>query len=231
MNEDETVNHLTVGDNCDSPTDNGYFFDGTVDQSTVFMNANGDVMAQVNGALDFTCSGECPGDSITVNGGPPLQADFAGSLPGQIAATNKGCGVSATSLNNYLGTKSSPMVGQGTNLMNSGAQYNLDPRLFVSVAGAETRFGNNITAGQFNAFNVLYNGHNSPFASFQSAINSVGYSLTNPRNGYDLSNTSTMYKTYCSTGSTCAAGLNNVNTFMRQQGANPTSLHYPCKKD
>ncbi len=81
--------------------------------------------------------------------------------------------------------------------MSSGAQYNIDPRLFVSLAGAETSFGNNITAGQFNAFNVLYNGLNSPFASFQSAINSVGHSLTNPRNGYDLTNTATMYGHYC----------------------------------
>ena len=73
-----------------------------------------------------------------------------------------------------------PMAGQGANLMASGAQYNIDPRLFVSLAGAETTFGNNITAGQFNAFNVLYNGMNSPFFSYQSAINSVGHSLTNP---------------------------------------------------
>jgi hypothetical protein len=101
--------------------------------------------------------------------------------------------------------------------MSSGSQYNIDPRLFVALAGAETSFGNNITAGQFNAFNVLYNGLNSPFASFQSAINSVGHSLTNPRNGYDLTNTATMYGHYCS-GAGCSTGLQNLNTFMNQQG-------------
>jgi RHS repeat-associated protein len=147
------------------------------------------------------------------------------SLPGQISG---GCGVSALSLNGYLGTKNSPMVGQGTSLMNTGQKYNLDPRLLVSIAGAETSFGRNITAGQFNAFNVLYNGLNSPFSSWQSAINSVGHSLTNPSNGYNLANTATMYSRYCSTGSTCGAGLNNINTFMAQQGASVSALRYPC---
>jgi len=147
-----------------------------------------------------------------------------------VVAPNKGCGVSASSLDSYLGTKNSPMVGQGANLMTSGAQYNVDPRLFVSLAGAETGFGTNITAGQFNAFNVLYHGLHSPFASFQSAINSVGHSLTNPRNGYDFTNTSSLYGHYCS-GAGCSAGLKNVNTFMNQQGANTSALHYPCKKE
>lgn len=122
------------------------------------------------------------------------------------------------------------MVGQGANLMTSGARYNIDPRLFVSLAGAETTFGNNITAGQFNAFNVLYHGMNSPFSSYQSAINSVGHSLTNPRNGYDFTNTATPYGHYCS-GAGCAAGLKNLNTFMNQQGTNTSALHYPCKKE
>ncbi len=142
----------------------------------------------------------------------------------------KPCSVSADSLNKYLSSKNSPMAGQGTNLMNAGAQYDIDPRLLVSLSGAETGFGTNITAGQFNAFNVLYHGLNSPFASFQSAINSAGHSLANPRNGYDFTNTSTLYGHYCS-GAGCSAGLKNVNTFMNQQGANTNSLHYPCKKE
>ena len=156
---------------------------------------------------------------------------FASLLASSAAANNgDNCSVSASSLDNYLSTKNSPMVGEGANLMSSGTKYNIDPRLFVSLAGAETGFGNNITAGRFNAFNVLYNGLNSPFASFQSAINSVGHSLTNPRNGYDFANTATLYGHYCS-GAGCSAGLKNVNIFMNQQGAKTNSLHYPCKKE
>lgn len=120
------------------------------------------------------------------------------------------------------------MTGQGTNFMNTGQTYNLDPRLLVALAGAETSFGKNITAGQFNALNILYNGLQSPFSSFQSNINAAGRSLTNPANGYNLTNTATMYSTYCS-GSGCATGLKNLNTFMTQQGANTSALHNPCK--
>lgn len=144
---------------------------------------------------------------------------------------NTKCSVSASSLDTYLSTKKSPMVGQGTNLMTSGAQFNLDPRLFVALSGAETQFGTKITAGQYNAFNVLYHGLHSPYDSFQKAINAVGVSLTNPKNQYNLSNTATLYHRYCSTGNTCGAGLRNVNTFMREQGANIDALQYPCKKD
>jgi hypothetical protein len=151
----------------------------------------------------------------------------AGALP----ALKPPCSVSPASLDNYLEGKGSLMMGQGGNLVSSGLKYNLDPRLLVSIAGAETRFGATITAGQFNAFNVLYNGLNSPFPSFKAAINSVGRSLTNPANGYDLTNTTTMYQTYCTTGSTCGAGLKNLNQFMGEQEANPNALHYPCKAD
>jgi hypothetical protein len=160
----------------------------------------------------------------------PPQTPMSMPTPQNPQQPKKPCAVSADSLNKYLSSKNSPMAGQGANLMNAGAHYNIDPRLLTSLSGAETGFGTDITAGQFNAFNVLYHGLNSPFSSFQSAINSVGHSLTNPRNGYDFTNTSTLYGHYCS-GPGCAAGLKNVNTFMKQQGANTNSLHYPCKKE
>ena len=153
----------------------------------------------------------------TLKAGPPVQP-----------AASQACSVWAQSLDNYLNRKNSPMTGEGTNLMNSGQQYDLDPRLFVALAGAETGFGKEITAGQYNAHNILYNGHNSPFSSFIAATNAAGHSLTNPKNRYDLSNTSTMYHTYCSTGSTCGAGLKNVNAIMQEQKADINSLHDPC---
>ena len=145
---------------------------------------------------------------------------------------NDGCNVSSTSMDQYIAQAkpSSPLIGQGANFMAAGFKYNLDPRLLVSLAGAESTFGTHITAGQFNALNVLYNQNNpfnSPFASWQSNINAAGRSLTNPYNGYDLTNTSTMYSTYCS-GAGCTTGLKNLNTFMQQQGANTNALRNPC---
>jgi hypothetical protein len=39
-----------------------------------------------------------------------------------------------------------------------------------------------------------------------------------------------MYGRYCS-GADCVNGLNNLNRFMREQGADPGALGYPCKED
>lgn len=141
---------------------------------------------------------------------------------------NEDCSASSSSIDDYLKGKNSPMAGQGSNFMASGQKYNLDPRLLVSLSGAETTFGKNITAGQNNALNVLYNKLNSPYPSFQANINAAGRSITNPANRYNLTNTSTMYSTYCS-GPLCTKGLNNLNTFMREQGARTYVLHNPCK--
>ena len=142
--------------------------------------------------------------------------------------TNSGtgqCPVSGSSIDGYLRSKNSPVAGEGQDFMNDGAMFDEDPRLLVATMGAETTFGTNITAGKNNLFNNLYNGHSSPFDSYSSSIYSTAHSLSKPK--YDLTNTSTMYSTYCTSG--CKLDL--VNRFMKEQGANPNSLHYPCKKD
>jgi hypothetical protein len=139
------------------------------------------------------------------------------------------CNISSASINNYLKEKRSPMVGQGANFMATGGKYNLDPRLLVSLAGAETTFGTKITAGQFNALNVLYNGLNSPFSSWRSNINAAGRTLTRRYDPYDLTSTSTMFAKYCS-GPACAVGLQNLNIFMTEQKANVNALRYPCNR-
>ncbi|HVA62863.1 MAG TPA: hypothetical protein VNF74_03990 [Terriglobales bacterium] len=136
--------------------------------------------------------------------------------------------MSPASIDAFLAAKNSPMVGEGQDFFAVGRQYGLDPRLLVSIAGAETTFGSNLTAGRFNALNDLYSGLNSPFPSWARAINGAAYSLTDPRNRYNLSSTATMYASYCTTGATCAEGLANINTFMAQQGADIRALHFPA---
>jgi RHS repeat-associated protein len=202
------------------------------------------VMLDDGDGLGCPAAGVAPSESVTVTdqseidisggifpdtSGDDISIPYESMMMGPVGVSSF-CSVSASSLDNYLSTKNSPMSGQGKNLMNSGAQYDIDPRLFVALSGAETTFGNHITAGQFNAFNVLYSGLNSPFDNFQKAINSVGHSLANPRNGYDFTNTATLYGHYCA-GAGCPAGLKNLNTFMNQQGADTSALHYPCKKE
>ncbi len=139
------------------------------------------------------------------------------------------CSISSASINDYLKGYRSPMVGQGSNFMATGVKYNLDPRLLVSLAGAETTFGTRITAGRFNALNILYNGLNSPYSSWRSNINAAGRSLTFRGNSYDLTSTTTMFSRYCN-GPACAAGLTNLNIFMVQQHANVNALRYPCNR-
>jgi hypothetical protein len=39
-----------------------------------------------------------------------------------------------------------------------------------------------------------------------------------------------MYSEYCQTGTTCTNGLENINTFMGQQGADPNNVKFPCDK-
>jgi RHS repeat-associated protein len=57
---------FTKTGDCYSSTDNGFYFDGNVDQSSINIDQNGDVLARVDGG-DVQCSGDCPGDSVTVN--------------------------------------------------------------------------------------------------------------------------------------------------------------------
>lgn len=56
----------------------------------------------------------------------------------------------------------------------------------------------------------------------------VARGLANPRLGYDLYNTATMYERYCQSGN-CEAGIENLNTFMGEQCTDLTHLHFPCK--
>lgn len=57
-----TTTYTDDQDNCEG--DNGFYFDGTA------TNANGNVWASVNGGPEH-CSGDCPVDSTTVDGGSP----------------------------------------------------------------------------------------------------------------------------------------------------------------
>lgn len=70
LNEDQTYYYVTIGD-C-SEDDNGYYFDGTINQSLgISTTANGDAVATLNDG-NTMCSGECSDgfDSITVNATP-----------------------------------------------------------------------------------------------------------------------------------------------------------------
>ena len=144
--------------------------------------------------------------------------------PAQAAAADPRV-VTGASIDVYLTGKGSPIAGSGADIVAVGQEFDLDPRFLVAIAGAETGFGNNVTAGKNNVCNVLYHGHNSPFVSYRSAFHSAGKSIRNPANGYDLTTTTTFYSTYCY--GDCSAGLDNLNKFMQEQGGNTSALRFP----
>ncbi len=52
-----------------------------------------------------------------------------------------GPSVSAESIDRYLQSKGSPLAGQGAAFLESGVEHEVDPRLVVAIAGAESYFG------------------------------------------------------------------------------------------
>jgi hypothetical protein len=52
-----------------------------------------------------------------------------------------GPAVSADTLDRYLASKGSPIAGHGAELLKAGVRHEIDPRLVVAIAGAESYFG------------------------------------------------------------------------------------------
>ena len=85
-------------------------------------------------------------------------------------------GVTAEELDRYLRDKGSPMAEQGQALVESGRQWNVDPRLVVAIAGAESTFGTRVCA-EYNAWNWFYkdttNCSANAFSSWNEGIERV----------------------------------------------------------
>jgi len=84
---------IKTGD-CISDTDNGFYFDGTVDPNSVGFNPNGDVVANVN---DNTgCSGDCPDSLISATASDQENDVIWGIGGGQGALVLQTAGLEAT---------------------------------------------------------------------------------------------------------------------------------------
>jgi len=77
-----------------------------------------------------------------------------------------------------------PMDGLGPRLVYWGKKYNIDPRLLVALADAETHFGVNVTMGAYNYWNWLWNKpqSNSFFVTPDRGIESVAKGLNKDAN-------------------------------------------------
>jgi len=64
--------------------------------------------------------------------------------PAPTTAIPSGAGrCSASAIDDYLRSKSSPLAGQGQEFVSAGQQYNVDPRFVVAISNAESTFGTN----------------------------------------------------------------------------------------
>ncbi len=91
-----------------------------------------------------------------------------------------GPSVSADSIDAYLLEKGSPMSGQGAAFLEAGVEHEIDPRLVVAIAGAESYFGIQ-TCAPLNAWG--WGCPNSPF-SFRDWAHAIDTITLGIREGY-----------------------------------------------
>ena len=85
--------------------------------------------------------------------------------------------VEADALDRFLAARDSPMAGLGKKLLDVGWRYNVDPRLLVAIAGADTSFGRALCT-DYNAWNWFwFEWCNSPFESWEQAAEEVARGL------------------------------------------------------
>lgn len=140
-----------------------------------------------------------------------------------------GPGVSAASIDRYLASKGSPLVGQGAAFLEAGVEHEVDPRLVVAIAGAESYFGI-VTCADFNAWG--WGCPTSPFRfrDWAEAIDTVTLGL---REGYlddGLDSVGEIHLRYAPpNAANDPTGLNfawpdNVARFLVEQGGDPQDV-------
>lgn len=165
-----------------------------------------------------------------------LTIRLAASGPGGgQSGQNSSNACSADSLDAFLSSKGSPMVGEGQSLVEYGQMYDVDPRFIVAISNAESTYGRNghCATDYHNAWG--YGGgwpSCTDFPSWAEAIKRVAAtignsyfkiynqktisSFVNPPNG---NNPNSPKHCYCCSG--CANWVSNVKSAYREQGGDP----------
>jgi hypothetical protein len=148
----------------------------------------------------------------------------------------------ASQIDDFLATHSSPMTGEGATFVEAGRENGVDPAFLVAIAGAESSFGRFLYSEggdqcTFNAFNWFYGATwpQSDFVSWSEAISRVAQGLAGSLYyGSGLYSVQTIAPRYCPDGT--ANWVANVTSFMIQLGGNPadtrlTAVSGPASSD
>lgn len=155
---------------------------------------------------------------ITIDGIPLRSSELAHAAPA----------ITAEELDRYLTDKGSPLAGQGQTLMDSGRRWNVDPRLTVAIAGAETTFGTRICA-EYNAWNWFYvdtsRCSSNAFDSWEDGIEQVTRGLRRPYLGRGRTTIPAIAEIYTVTER--ETWIRNVTLFYQAElGGDPNDLTF-----
>lgn len=131
----------------------------------------------------------------------------------------------AAQIDDYLGSQSSPMAGEGEDFVGAGRSTGIDPRYLVAIAGAESSFGRYL----FRPFNPFGWGY-AAFSSWNEAIQAVANGL---ETGYLSEGRTDVYSIaakYSPVGASNDPNHTNgdepinVAAYLRQLGGNPNDI-------
>jgi hypothetical protein len=163
-----------------------------------------------------------------------LTAASSAQVPGTLVSSTvpfvaQGTPPSAAVIDAYLASKGSPMAGQGAAFMASAARWQVDPRLLVAIAGAESSFGQ-VTCGPNNAWGWACPNDPADFATWAAGIDTVMSGLRRYYLDEGRTSVSLIQQKYCPVGAANdPTGLNNhwtknVTKFLLELGGNPAMV-------
>jgi len=145
----------------------------------------------------------------------------------------------ATIIDAYLEEKGSPLAGLGAEFVTSGRRHDVDPRLVVAIAGAETAFGTrlgccdstgNVVENPYNAWNWFYKGGcPSPFDSWGDGIDRVTAGLRRLYLDQGLTTIETIGPKY--SPAEPGTWIRNVTSFYQTLGGDPGDLTFKAGEE